>query len=70
MAGLDPGSGGYLGEKDGIELTLDDIDVTNRILVWTGKHDENNPLPMVVQLKDEEVNTKKTVIKRLIKRKG
>ena len=60
----------YLGEKDGIELTLDDIDVTNRILVWTGKHDENNPLPMVVQLKDEEVNTKKTVIKRLIKRKG
>ena len=44
----------YLGEKDGIEITLDDINVTNRILVWTGKHDENNPLPMVVQLKDED----------------
>ena len=43
----------YLGE-DGLEITLEDINVTNRIFVWTGKHDENNPLPMVVQLKDED----------------
>ena len=43
----------HLGEKDGIELTLEDIKVTNRILVWS-KHDENNPLPMVVKLKDEK----------------
>ena len=50
-------------EKDGIELRLEDIEVTNRILVWTGKHDENNPLPMVVQLKDE--NTANAVKKAM-----
>ena len=47
-------------DKDGIELSLEDIEVTNRILVWT---DENNPLPMVVQLKDE--NTANAVKKAM-----
>ena len=38
-------------EKDGIELTLEDIEVTNRILVWG---DDSGPLPMVVKFKNEE----------------
>ena len=38
-------------EKDGVEITLDDIDVINRILVW-GDGNGNGPLPMVVKLKD------------------
>ena len=42
----------HLGE-DGIDLTLDDIKNTSRIYVWTGIHDKENPLPMVVEFHDE-----------------
>ena len=38
-------------EKDGIEIALEDIAVTSRILVWG---DNSGPLPMVVKFKDEE----------------
>ena len=42
----------HLGEA-GIDLSLDDIKNTSRIYVWTGIHDEENPLPMVVEFHDE-----------------
>ena len=45
----------HLGEEEGIDLELGDIVKANRILSWTGKHDSNNPLPLVVQFKDELV---------------
>ena len=43
----------HLGEEIGIDLEMCDIVKTSRIHVWTGLHDEDNPLPMVVQFKEE-----------------
>ena len=42
----------HLGEN-GIDLSQHDIKNTGRIYVWTGIHDEENPLPMVVEFHDE-----------------
>ena len=47
-----------IGNEVGIDLGLDDVVKTSRIYVLQEYYDEGNPLPMIVQLKDENTANK------------
>ena len=48
----------HLGNEAGIDLELGDVIKTSRIYVLQEYYNDDNPLPMIVQLKDEETANK------------
>ena len=48
----------HIGNEVGIDLGLEDVVKTSRIYVLQEYYDEGNPLPMIVQLKDENTANK------------